>query len=78
MRNCALPHPLVRPVPSLNDFDFDVVSTHTNRIALHSFPSWRSADCARLDVEMGTVPRADHFFADKCTFRQRPAAGPAP
>ena len=66
--------PVQFPAPSLNDFDFEVISIHADRKTLHSFPRRGTADSARLDVEMGTVPRADHFFAYELTFRQRPAA----
>jgi len=63
--------PVQFPAPSLNDFDFEVISIHADRKTLHSFPRRGSANSARLDVEMGTVPRADHFFAYERTFRQK-------
>ena len=61
------------PPSLLFDFNLNVSSDDMHGKTLYSFPSWRRAHCARLDVEMGTVPRANHFFAYEHAFRQRPA-----
>src|SRR5260370_10303403 len=57
----------------LFDFHFDIIPDDPHGKTLHSFPSWRRAHGTRLDVEMRTVPRANHFFAYEHAFRQRPA-----
>src|ERR1700737_3395238 len=57
----------------LFDFHLAIIPHDHHEKTLPSYPSWRRAHGTRLDVEMPTVPRANHFFAYEHTFRQRPA-----